>query len=337
MNKRSSLQDIADKLGISRTTVSWVLAGKGNEHHISVKTQEKVRNCAKELNYNPNLIAKTLRVGKTHSIGLIIPSIVDQFYSEVAKEIEREAYKHGYTLTLGSSESDHERESTLIQIFKDKLVDGLIIAPTEHSKVEIQNLSEQSFPFVLFDRHYPELDTNYVIIDNEKAGYELTRHLIEKGCKKIAVININKHLLAIQHRLQGYKRALAENGLSFNENLIAEMKFATYQTKLYEALDRIMCLEPDVDGFYFTSHILAIETINYFHSQGIDFNGRFKMASIHEVPMMNIVAPKISIARMPAKVIGQEAVRLLLDAIDNKDEVIRLKGIVLPTLQIFRD
>lgn len=339
MNKRVSLQDIADMLGLSRTTVSWVLSGKGDEQHISLETQQKVLKGAADLNYKPNLIAKTLRMGKTHTIGLIIPSIEDQFYSEVAKAVELEAYKRGYTLTLGSSESEKSRESNLIQVFKDKLIDGLIIAPTKYSQQEIRNMGEQAFPFVLFDRHFPELDTNYVITDDERSGYILTKHLIDKGCRKIATININKHLEVTQRRIEGYRRALRENGLGENPNLVADVEFATYRSEVYGALDRILKAEPDVDGFCFITHIIAIEAINYFHEQGIDFNRRFRMACVHEVPMMRIVAPRMTIARMPTEEIGWQAVSLLFAALegDGAKEPPHTRKVVLPTELIIRD
>lgn len=339
MNKRASLQDVADLLGLSRTTVSWVLSGKGDERHISRETQDRVLKGASDLDYKPNLIAKTLRMGKTHTIGLIIPSIEDQFYSEVAKAVEFEAYKQGYTLTLGSSESEKDRESNLIQLFRDKLIDGLIIAPTKYSRKEITNLCRQGFPFVLFDRYFPELDTNYVITDDERSGYMLTRHLIEKGCRKIATININKHLEVTQRRIEGYRRALRESGIEQNPNLIADVEFATYRSDAAGAIERILALEPDVDGFCFITHILAIEAINCFHEHGINFNDRFKMGCVHEVPMMKIVAPKMSIARLPADEIGRQAVRLLLTSLKktgSADEQ-RTQKVVLPMELIYRD
>ena len=339
MNKRVSLQDIADRLNISRTTVSWVLSGKADAHHISVETQKRVFDCATEMNYKPNLLAKALRMGENKVIGLIVPDIEDQFYSEVAKAVEEEAYKHGYTITLGTSESQQEKESTLIQLFRNKLIDGLIIAPTKYSKSDILELKEQKFPLVLFDRYFPEIVTNYVITDDEYSGYMLTRHLIEKGCRKIATININKHLEVTQQRIEGYRKALIESGIGVNPELIADVEFATYRTDAASAVEGILKRVPDVDGFLFITHILAIEAITYFNDHGIDFNTRYHMGCVHEVPMMKVVAPRMSIALMPTAEIGRQSVQMLLDLLKHKntDEPQSYSNVKLKTKLIYRD
>lgn len=339
MSRRVSLKDIAEQLGISRTTVSWVLSGLGDERHISKETQDKVIKLAHELNYKPNLLAKALRTGDNKVIGLIVPDIEDQFYSEISKSVECEAYKRGYTITLGTSESQKEKESSLIQLFRNKLIDGLIIAPTKYSQDDINWLLEQQFPLVLFDRYFKELDTDYVITDDEYSGYMLTRHLIEKGCRKIATININKHLDVTQQRIAGYRRALTESGIGVNQDLIADVEFATYRSDVVGALDSIFEKVPDVDGFLFITHIIAIEAITYFSEHGIDYNKDFHMGCVHEVPMMKVVAPKMSIALMPTAEIGRQAVDFLLAGINNRKNgnCSHAQRVKLKTKLIYRD
>ena len=153
---KTSLKDIAETLKLSKTTISWVLSGKGDEKGISLATQEKVFQCAKQLNYQPNLLARSLNTGISGTIGLIIPDITDSFYSKVARSIEKEAETQGYSLMICSSESEIERENRMIRLFKAKQVDGIIVAPTKVSKIEIQNLVKEGYPLVLFDRYFPE-------------------------------------------------------------------------------------------------------------------------------------------------------------------------------------
>lgn len=315
---KTSLKDIAEKLQLSKTSVSWVLSGQGDAKGISRGTQERVYQCAKELNYQPNLLARSLNTGSTCTIGLILPSISDLFYSQVAKEIEMEAEKFGYSLMICSSESEITREDRMIRMFKAKQVDGIIIAPTKHSKVEILQLIKESYPFTLFDRYFPELPVNSVIIDNEESSYKLVKHLVNKGCRKIAVITTNTYLTTLNMRYEGYLRALYEAGIPSNQLLYGAVEYFNYEQNIDNVLNKIYQAVPDVDGFFFTSHILTIESFRYFYEQNININKGYGMACIHETSSFHILAPEMSIARMPVDNIGKNAVRLLLDDIKTK-------------------
>ena len=315
---RTSLKYIAEQLKISKTTVSWVLSGKGNEKGISIATQEKVLRYAKSLNYQPNLLARSLNTGVSGTIGLIIPDISDLFYSQVAREIECEAEKLGYSLMICSSESKIERENKMIRLFKAKQVDGIILAPTKHSKSEIEQLQQDAFPFVLFDRYFPEMQTNYLIIDNESSSYQLTKHLISQGRKKIVILTTNSHLTTMNLRTQGYKRAIEEAGLEWEPGLYGYVDFIDYENNIIQTLDTIFEKVKDVDAFFFATHILALEAFCYFANKHIDINKYFGLACMHEVSTFKVLAPKMNIARMPIEEIGQHAVRILHENIMSK-------------------
>ncbi len=308
---RASLKDIAEKLKLSKTTVSWVLSGQAEKKGISEVTAKRVMEYAKSLNYQPNLIARSLNTGETKTVGLIIPSISDSFYSEVAREIEEEARNNGYSLMISSSESDVDREEEIIKLFKAKGVDGIIIAPTKRSKVEIQRLIDEPYPLVTIDRYFPELDASYIIINNRDSSYMLTKHLINKGCKKIALLTTNPHLTTMNQRREGFEDAQRESGLRLNPNLCGVVDYVDYEKNIYNVLDNIFAQVPDVDGFFFATHILALEAFQYFNDKGIKPD--FEMGSIHESPIFKILAPKMNVARMPIEEIGKNAVELLVE------------------------
>ena len=311
---RPSLKDIAQELKLSKTTVSWVLSGQAEQKGISEATAKKVIDYALKLNYQPNLIARSLNTGETNTIGLILPSISDSFYSEVAREIETTARSKGYSLMISSSESDIDREEEIIRLFKAKGVDGIIIAPIKRSKIEIQRLIDESYPLVTIDRYFPELDASYIIINNRDSSYMLTKHLINKGCRKIAILTTNPHLATMDQRREGFEDAQRESGIAINPHLYGEVNFVDYEKNIYKLLDDIFSAVPDVDGFFFATHILALEAFQYFNDRGIKLN--FEMASIHGVPVFKILAPKMNVARMPIEDIGQNAVSLLIEQID---------------------
>lgn len=316
----ASLKDIAKKLNISITTVSWVLSDQGTQKRISKATQDKIWQCAKELNYRPNLLARGLNTGMTGTIGLILPSISDSFYSQVAKAIELEAENYGYTLMIGSSESELKRENRIIQMFKSKQIDGLIIAPTKYSKAEIKLLCEESYPFVLFDRYFEDMETNYILINNEECSYELVHRLILDGNRKIAILLTNPHLKIMEMRLNGYKRALDEAGIAFDPDLCGIVEFADFEKNIGAVLDNILEKRPDIDSIFFVTHVLAMDTFSHFQKRQINLRD-LDMACIHEIPAFHLLVPHMKIAKMPVMEIGRNAVRILHQNIVSKREM----------------
>jgi LacI family transcriptional regulator len=313
----SSLKDIAKALSVSKTTVSWVLTNQGDKRKISAVTQEKIRAYAKKIDYQPNLLAKSLINGTSHTLGLVVPSIGDEFYAHIAREIELEAETYGYTLTFCSSEADAKRESKMIRMLKSKRVDGLIIAPTKLSKVELETMIKERFPFVLIDRFFPELDTNYVIIDNAGASEKLVNWLIQRGKKKIAFITADTHLLVMNMRHDGYKKALTESCLPVLPELYGEVKRSEYETDIIGVLDRIFQQVPDVDGFYFSTHYLALEALRYFYKRNMDIKYKIGLACLHTTPSFEILAPQMNIAYQPIQEIGRNAVHILVSELEN--------------------
>ena len=325
---KTSLKDIAEELRLSKTTVSWVLSGRGNERGISQATQDRVKQCARRMNYQPNLLARSLNTGVSSTIGLILPSISDSFYSQVAREVEMEAERHGYSLMICSSESEGERENRMIRMFRAKQVDGIILAPTKISKTEIRQLVDDAFPLVVFDRYFSELKTHYIIIDNEQSSYRLVSHLIERGARRIAIVTTNPHLTTMDQRRAGYARALTEAGLPVDPDLYGEAAFVGYEENVFRALDRIFAM--------------ALEAFRYFHGRRIDINDGYGLACIHEVPAMSVLAPAMNVARMPVGEIGRNAVRMLLGDIRNRGGLSRsadreFESLVLPCELCFRD
>ena len=271
------------------------------------------------MNYQPNLLARSLHRGYSKTIGLIIPDITDSFYSKIACVIEKEADEQGYSVMIGNSESKIEKENKLIRLFKAKQVDGIILAPTKVSKSEIETLVDESFPLVLFDRYFPQIDTNYVIIDNEESSYQLVRKMILDGARKITIITTNSYLRTMNMRREGYARALMEMDFPVESELYGEVPFVDYEHNIDKTLDRIFHDVPDVDGFFFSTHILAIEAFRYFYDKGINLK-KYELACIHSIPSFRALAPKINIAFMPIDEIGENAVRILLKSIESHQE-----------------
>lgn len=312
-----SLKDIATALNVSKTTVSWVLSGRGDEKKISMAMQEKIKEYAKSRNYHPNLLAQSLNSGETKTIGLVVPSIADSFYAQIAREIELEAEKLGYTVTFCSSEANADRESKMIRMLKAKQVDGLIIAANKHSKEEVEVLMKESYPFVLIDRFFPELDTNYVIVDNKNGVQYVINKLIETGRKKIAFITTDTHLVVMQMRYDGYKNALKEASLPLESQIVTEVVRSNYEEDIIKKMDDLLNQEPDIDAFFFATHYLALEALRYFYKRGIDITKK-GFGCFHTSPALHILAPQMIIVEQPVPLIGKQSVDILVQYIKEK-------------------
>ena len=313
-----SMKDIANDLHLSKTTVSWILSGKGEEKGFSDETIKFVKDYAEKNNYRPNLLARSLSTGFTYTIGLIVPFIGDTFYAQMAQSIEAEAGRHGYLLTICSSEGSSKREIEFIKLLRSKQVDGLIIAPTNDSKSEIKKLKEDHFPFLLIDRYFPQLETNYIVVNNRVSSTQLVNVLINKGCKKIAVLTTALDLFVMNQRIEGYKDALKGAECDLDEDLVILIQRDNYKNEVITKLDALFEKHPDIDGFYFTTHYLAIESIRYFISKKINYLEKFALSCFHDTEALDILAPKMTIARMPIEEMGKNAVEILLDNITQK-------------------
>ena len=314
--KKYSLKDIANDLNISKTTVSLVLNNKGNENKISADTQKRIKDYAKKNDYVPNQLARGLSRGKSETIGLIIPNISDTFYSKVAGIIEREAQEQGYTVLFSSSYEDPKKEGKLIHSMLNRQVDGLIIASTQQNQKEIDFLKKEKFPFVLFDRYYPDKDTDYVVVDNYLGTKKITEHLLNLGRKRIGLITLKPGLEPIAQRLQGYKDALTQFNIKSEESYIVEIERESYFKEIENALAGLVSGKKPIDAIVFTTHYLASQGLRVLKKLAINVPKDVAIVSFDELSAFDIVEPPITSVIQPTNEIGSTAVKILLNKIN---------------------
>ncbi len=338
MRKKVSLKDIAEALNLSKATISWILSGKGEEKGFSTATIKRVKEYADSVNYRPNLLARSLSVGTSSTIGLVIPFLADTFYAQMAQSIELEAARKKYTLIVCSSEGDGAKEYDLIKILISKQVDGIILAPTKLSENSIELLSKSHLPFVLVDRYYPELNSNYVIVNNKECSYDLVSYLGKEGSKKIAMLTTDDHLFVMRQRIEGYDAAVKDLNLDDNLALKVFVDRHDYKKDIVNKLDVLLEKNPDVDAFFFTTHYLALETIRYFTKHKIDYHNRFKMGCFHYTSGLDILAPEMCMTKMNIEKMGVEAVNILTDNIQYGSgfdfRKVELKNTFFPSMEI---
>lgn len=316
--KRVSIADIAKSAGVSKSLVSLVMNDRGDDHGISKKTQKKVKAVADDLNYIPNSMARSLRTGKTDTIGLIIADIGNPFFARLARSIEDFAFTKGYHLIFSSSDESAALEVQLIEMMRNRQVDGLIIASTlvQNNCEVLHKLKEEKFPFVLIDRYIPNTDFSSVVSDSENGTIDLVQHLIDQGRKKIALYSITpSHLTSITDRINGYKKALTKNNIPVDPHLIIEVPFDNPQ-KLKDSFDLLE--RKKVDAIITLNNSLAHICLKACQERGIKIPKDMAFTSFDDVDWFDLVNPSITGVRQPIEAMGEKAVQILMDNFKSK-------------------
>lgn len=323
MEKRTSLKDIAQKLGVSIALVSYVLNNQ-KENRIGKDVAQKIRETARQLNYRPNQIAKSLKTRKTLTIGLIVADIANTFFSTLARIIEDEAEKANYTVIFGSSDENAIRSQKLLDILLDRQVDGLIVAPAENTEEQILQLQERGIPLVLIDRFFPSLDVNYVGVNNYEAAYQCGLHLAETGRRRIGVIGFKTTLLHLQERRKGFLKALKDNGIDVPSSQICEVALDATSKDVEESIQKLIAGQEPIDALFFASNKLSTFALKHINRLSIRVPTDLAVCSFDQSDATDLFYAPLTHIRQPLQEMGQQAVQILLQAIEKKGKTTQL-------------
>lgn len=321
-NKRKvSLKHIAEKAGVSTALVSYVLNGKEKESRVGAEISLKIKQIAKELNYTPNYMAKSLRSGRTHTIGLIIADIANPFFANIARVVEDEAKKAGYTVIIGSSDENAEKFKDLINVFLDRQVDGLIVVSTEKSYQQINLLHQRKHPFVLLDRYFPELKTDYVSIDSFEASSSATKHLLDNGYRQIGFIGYKSKLFHMIERKRGVTDALLEEGIKPAKHWSQSISFDKVETDMKTAIEAMVLSSNPVNAILFGTYRLAIQGLKTIRAMGIKIPDQVAIVSYGQAESFELYECPITYLEQPLLDLGKKSVELLIAKIKNPAQI----------------
>ncbi len=315
MKKKSNvtIHDIARQLGVSSSTVSRALK---SHHSIGEETTKAVKKLAAELGYRPNQLAINLRKQQSTSIGVIVPHINRPFISSLVSGMEHAARAAGYKVLISQSSEGLGIEIGNASAFYNSRICGLLVSiATETSQYDhIMQFENSGIPVVFVDR-IPDLEDCYkVVIDNRKATFEATEHLIQQGCRRIAHYEGPPAQLMYQERRQGYLDALAKYGLPFEESLLPTAHELTAEEGFVLA-EKVLSLPHPPDGILAANDISAISTIQYAKSKGIKIPEELAIIGFNNDPTCTIVEPNLSSVNQPGVELGKLAVETLFKII----------------------
>lgn len=326
MKKRVSIKDIAEAAGVSTALVSYVLNNKEKEARVGKEMTIKIREIAKQLNYQPNQLAKSLKSGKSYTIGLIVADISNPFFSNIARTIEDEAKKNNYTVIFGSSDENAEKSKDLIDVLINRQVDGFIIAPTENSEEQIQYIEDRGIPLVLIDRYFPNIPTNYVVTDNFQASVDIVNHLIENGYKRVGLVTYKSNLVHIQERRRGYEQALHQNNLDLDPSMVAEIQFGNIEHQIPAKINDLLTGKHPVDSVFFATNTLALSGLKYINTLDHKIPDDLGIVCFDEGDAFDFFYSPLTHVYQPLFDVASKAVNVLIDQINNpqalKQEII---------------
>lgn len=324
------MKDIAEDLGVSLMTVSKALR---NHSDISEKTRDRVLKRMRELNYQPDWIARSMVTGRTYLVGLVLPDLMHSFFAEVAKGVARKLQPRGYQVVISDTEEDGGIERRQVGVLVNRKVDGLIIASAQHNgRLELfQMLERNKIPYVLIDRILPGTQANFVGVKDDDLGALATEHLIAQGCQRIAHIR-GPAVATGTGRLRGYRRALARHGMTARPQHIASGEYG--DNTGYEAMQQLLRTSPRPDGVFCYNDPVAAGAIKAILEARLRVPKDIAVIGAGNVHYSDLLRVPLSTVDQSSSTIGETAADLLLQAMESKKPAAPQRIFIPPRLVV---
>jgi LacI family fructose operon transcriptional repressor len=306
------IQDVAERAGVSTASVSRVLAGK---EHVSAEMRERVMAAVEELDYQPNLVARSLRSRRSSTIGLIVSDIRNPFFTDVSRAVEDTVHEQGYALFLCNTDENPRKEALYLDQMQAQNVGGVIYSPTRQSANNFADL-DISVPTVIIDRAVRSSDVDMVLIDNVDAAYRMAEHLIENGYRRIAGL-FGEASVTGRERRQGYEQALQAHGLAPPEGQARYIP-PRIEAGRASALE-LLAQDPPPEAIFTTNSLLTAGALMAIRERGLRIPDQVGLVGFDETTWGAFVEPAITIIAQPTHEIGTTAAELLLQRVEKPD------------------
>jgi len=329
MKSKATLKQIAKELHVSVSTVSKAL---NDSPEISEQTKAKVKEYAKLKNYKPNVIGLNLKNRKTKTIGVIIPNILNSFFAKVFTGIEKVAEEKGYNVITCISNESLEKEINTLEMLSNGTIDGFILSVSEEAQKlnefsHFNDIINEGTPIVMFDRISEEVNCDKVIVDDFESSVNATEHLINSGCKKIALFSSIDNLSVGKLRAQGYLKALEKNGIPINDvNIILTDSDEDFDKKAQLLFDK-----HKIDGIFAVDEHASVSAIKLGLKNGYKIPEELSVIGFADGVWSRRLSPSLSTVSQHGPEIGEAAAKLLIEELESKDEEYKHKTTVIKT------
>ncbi len=330
MKAKATLKQIAKELNVSVSTVSKAL---NDSPEISEQTKIKIKEYAKLKNYKPNVIGLNLKNRKTKTIGVIIPNILNSFFAKVFSGIEKVADKKGYNVIMCISNESLEKEAHTLEMLSNGTIDGFILSISEeaqksHEYNHFKDIINDGTPIVMFDRTTDEVDCDKVIVDDFDSALDTTQHLINLGCKNIALLSSVDNLSVGKLRAEGYLKALEVNNIPVNEKIILR---TDSEEGLNEAIE-IIFDNNKIDGIFALDENDSVAALKMGLKKGYNIPENLSIIGFADgILASRRLSPSLTTVSQHGIEIGEVAAKLLIERLESKEENLPYQTKVIKT------
>lgn len=315
MTKTITIADVAWRAKVSKSTVSQFLNDRFE--YMGEETRTRIKNAISELEYQPNIVARSLKKKSTSTIGVIVANILHAYSTQVIKAIENLCNENGFSTIICNADDNPEKEKRYIETLLSKQVDGLIVVPISGNLDTYEKLLKQDYPIVFLDRLVDGLKTDTVLLDNEKASELAVNHLLGNSYKNIAIITTSliDNVTPRVERIDGYKKALKERNIPVQPDYIKGMEL----NSISNGLDELFSLGIKPDAIIAGNDLTLMEILKYSFENDIRIGKDIGLITVDEVSFASIYSPPLTTIAQPTFEMGTEVAKVLLDKIKNKE------------------
>lgn len=324
----ATIKEVASKAGVSIATVSRVFNNSGPVHD---ETRRRVREAAKQLRYTPSAIGRSLSTKRTDAIGLLLPDIYGEFFSEVIRGADQVAQQNRYHVLVSSSHNNKQAIEAAIQTMRGR-VDGLIIMSPHIDAQTLHANLPKSLPAVLLNCHVEGDSFDSLNVDNLLGSYDMVRHLLEHGHRRVAVIKGPDQNYDAEERLRGYRRAVRENDADQSEQLEITGDFS--EESGYDAAKRILGIVPRPTAVFASNDSMAIGALSALQEVGVRIPHEIALCGFDDIPISKYIKPALTTVHVPIDELGALAVKRVIQAVQEKNDHEKQESKVPTTLAI---
>lgn len=332
--KKISINDIARRFNTSKSTVSFILNGKAKEKRISEELTRNVLEHIDEIGFRRDSVALSLATGKTNTIGLIVENIGDPFFASVASLIEEKAYDNKYKISYSSTNGKTSKAISLINMFNDRKVDGYIICPPEHVDKQVKALIEEGTPIILFDRYIPDLQADYIGIDNLEITYKAVRHLYESGYRNIALVTLDSMQTQMQARLEGYRKFIQKKQL---KEYLLKIPFNLTEQQSINRISSFLKGNIKIDAILFATNYLAVRGLQSIRKLSLKIPDQVGVVAFDDNSLFKLYSPSITAISQPIEELSEKLIDMLLERMKESPTRGRRKKVIVPAKLVIRD
>jgi len=333
VEKKISIIEVAKRLDVSPTTVSFILNGRSKEKRISDEIRDKVLKFVEEIGYKPNSLARSLRTGKTNTIALMVESISDPFFGHIARNIEEKAYKSGYKILYSSTGNNTEKTKEFLKMYEERHVDAYIIAAPEGIEGELQAIIDSGKPVLLFDRYLKGLKTDTILVDNYQSTAKAVEELIQSGFKNIAFITLDSLQSQMNDRLLGYEETLKKHKLP---QYLKEISYDFPPEKVTAHIEAFLQRRGEIDAVVFATNYLCVYGLKAIEKLGLTIPKDLGIVVFDDQDLFELYKPQITAIAQPIEEIANQIISVLLNKLNSPVKTKKIQTIILNAEMIIR-